>query len=647
MEHPEALPPETLHQAARLVDEGVRLHRAGKAAEARDRFTRALALAPLPSARNNLAVIALDVDGRPAEALEWLAPQLGSGAQGHPFAHALAVRAHVALGDAARAAAHLHEAVKGFEQGLPLQPPGVATRTFQEYTAVIIGAAGALGEDRQAWDLYRRWQAHHVAPESHYFGGVAAFNLGRWGQAAGSWRRLHASTWATLRGFADLVPLFERGTLPPLRLPYHFPDMERISRAAAQASGDLAGAMGRLVADPATLMVVLHGLFCLPSPRPAEHTAGMVGDLVAYGGPWGADLGRRLLEAGSVADEWKLAAAQGLIRAGVLGEGEPVTMLIGGTRRQVTITQAAFDFEPDPDLERQRQEALALRQGGRTADARRLLESLAQRPGRLYMPAVASLAALLLDEDDRPAAQRWLEVMAAAMPGHPGVRYNLAVLSLREGDRQDALRHLAAIDREALTPEMAERVRALQRHLASDLVEPLSAEEVMARIGEDFRADVDRRPIAPDRLTLERALARVPVQWLNAACNLHGLAVPAPLKRDRARQLAGMVAADPQAAVRALGAWDRGGRARELLRFVLAAGGVVRKATVTRRFGSDEGDGFWWDEQPPSSPLGLARLAGLVFVGRAACGSRREQVVVVPVDLREALAAVLHGRSGS
>lgn len=163
----------------------------------------------------------------------------------------------------------------------------------------------------------------------------------------------------------------------------------------------------------------------------------------------------------------------------------------------------------------------------------------------------------------------------------------------------------------------------------------------MARIGEDLRADVDRRPIAPDRLTLERALARIPVGWLDAACGLHGLTAPAPRKRDRARQLAERVAADPQAAVRALGVCDHDGRARDLLRFVLAAGGVVRKAEVTRRFGRDEGDGFWWDGQPPSSPLGRARLAGLVFVGRAALGARREKVVAVPVDLRDALADAL------
>lgn len=39
-----------------------------------------------------------------------------------------------------------------------------------------------------------------------------------------------------------------------------------------------------------------------------------------------------------------------------------------------------------------------------------------------------------------------------------------------------------------------------------------------------------------------------------------------------------------------------------------------------RRFGLDQGDGFWWDQQPPASPLGLARKETAMTAQQTRCG---------------------------
>ncbi|MBC7083460.1 MAG: tetratricopeptide repeat protein [Firmicutes bacterium] len=74
---------------------------------------------------------------------------------------------------------------------------------------------------------------------------------------------------------------------------------------------------------------------------------------------------------------------------------------------------------------------------------------------------------------------------------------------------------------------------------------------------------------------------------------------------------------------------------------ILDRGGWAKLSALTRRFGSMEGDGFWWEEIPPRSTLGRLRRKALVFVGRAVVEGRRYKVAVIPVELREDLAELL------
>lgn len=57
--------------------------------------------------------------------------------------------------------------------------------------------------------------------------------------------------------------------------------------------------------------------------------------------------------------------------------------------------------------------------------------------------------------------------------------------------------------------------------------------------------------------------------------------------------------------------------------------------SVTRKFGSMDGDGFYWNEEEEGSysPLGTLWSQGLVFVGRCLIDNRRTKIVTIPVEL--------------
>jgi len=83
---------------------------------------------------------------------------------------------------------------------------------------------------------------------------------------------------------------------------------------------------------------------------------------------------------------------------------------------------------------------------------------------------------------------------------------------------------------------------------------------------------------------------------------------------------------------------------RDLLAYLLESDGRTSVGNVTRRYGSDEGDGWFWDEEPPTSTLGRVRLHGLAFVGIDASSGRRMRTVLVPRELRDMLRAALAKR---
>ncbi len=72
-----------------------------------------------------------------------------------------------------------------------------------------------------------------------------------------------------------------------------------------------------------------------------------------------------------------------------------------------------------------------------------------------------------------------------------------------------------------------------------------------------------------------------------------------------------------------------------LLRYLSEKGGWARLSVITRKFGSMEEDGFYWNEFIPSSSLGFLWSQALVMVGRANLKGCRTKIATIPVELRD------------
>ena len=165
------------------------------------------------------------------------------------------------------------------------------------------------------------------------------------------------------------------------------------------------------------------------------------------------------------------------------------------------------------------------------------------------------------------------------------------------------------------------------------IVDPNALTEYMF---DQWREDAEEKPINLNT-TLSAALNKSLWQMVDAACIASGL----PSKGQRKQKVAALVARLTDAnhlTQLVAGLTPRG---REILRRVLAKDGWLRINELTREFGTEDGDGLFWNEHPPKSHIGQVRARGLLFVGKAGIGGRNYKVAVIPKELREPLAAVL------
>jgi hypothetical protein len=142
-------------------------------------------------------------------------------------------------------------------------------------------------------------------------------------------------------------------------------------------------------------------------------------------------------------------------------------------------------------------------------------------------------------------------------------------------------------------------------------------------------------------LSLNEALNALPSPWLEAACQAHQLDQHS--RGAKLRALAGALT-NPDALRRCVSQLPL--RARRALKRVMDNGGWMRLAELTKEFGRMDGDGWFWDQQPPKSCLGGLCRCALLFVGRGLvdAGSRRKRwlkVAVIPAELRAPLQRAL------
>lgn len=238
--------------------------------------------------------------------------------------------------------------------------------------------------------------------------------------------------------------------------------------------------------------------------------------------------------------------------------------------------------------------------------------------------AVSELADLRLRalEQLDPACLR--KVMAA----EPRVRVrDLEIeraLSAAEFEIAEARGELVAIEIPALPSSFG----------SSELLGPDMVENLVRVRMHGMKAEQEGRPLPP-REGLSTLLRDLPVEWLDATWKALGLGSDRPRHRkERGRIIARHLIAEgtlPEVVGECLSEQER-----RLLAFLLERGGKAPAAAVTRVFGNDDDDGWFWSEEPPTSVLGRVRIHGLVFVG-ATRTAHATRTVLVPRELRQGL----------
>ncbi|WP_211230122.1 tetratricopeptide repeat protein [Desulfovirgula thermocuniculi] len=615
-------------------------------------FARALAAEDHPAHRNNLATV-LFYAGELERALAVLEPYLEDGdpLKVNPYSYALASRIHSARGEKEKARVRLTEAVQKYEELRlaargRLSPP--EERNIREYTVIIMEAAADLEDHRLVFELYRRWETDHVSYQNKHLAAVACFNLGRYKRAAGLWASIgHVhDIYSHLQGIALLA---EQGTIPPFTLAYDLPNPEKVINMLRKAG----------VAPEEQEHLFMHShvrlfslIMLLQRENPAENTYAAY-HLVFFGGEWGKKLGFSILNSPVFSTEAKMGAAQALMARGILKEGDPVPMYVEGERRLVQLVTSEAVLHYDQKLHELVRRARALRKAGKLDEAIELLEDLWVKKKKLYPPALLELAECLCHQRKHQEARRIMDILKDILPDNPVTLYNSCVLHLEMGNAAAAREDLDALkelDREALEElgkDYQEQLALLETKVGlAERIELLSNPSIIEGVvqyveEEEKRREVEEKPLSID-VPLSRGLKNMPVHWLEAALLSFGLA-PARIRREKERQLKEFLS-NRENLARVVQALEE--KEKELLEYLLARGGFSRLNAVTRKFGSMEGDGFFWNEKPPSSPLGVLWSRALVMVGKAVLEGRNCRVAVIPADLRPLLREILAHSAG-
>ncbi|MGE5529759.1 MAG: tetratricopeptide repeat protein [Patescibacteria group bacterium] len=595
----------------RLNKEAVSLMAGGewrRAMEIYDRIRdRAYPVTLYPAYYNNYA-LCLEKTGEPERALETLAPNLDPAAEPSPFAHALAAHLLLKLGRAEEAEAEFGRAMEEFTAGLEAYGR-LIPEPWREQLLMLQTVAGERGDARLVLEMHRKWEHLYLTDRSYYLAGVAAFNLGRLRQAVSYWRSRFRDGWADmLEACARVAAEVERGLLPPFRMSFNPPDLQELAKKAKESY------------EPSELVEILASF-----AEDGYAQSGFIREIILHTGDWGEKFARNLAKDAAAPRETKVEALAALVESGRHPRDEPFALLIDGRLEEVKLLELPVvdvDVEGEAVVER----ALALRDAGKPAQAEELLRDLLAK--KLYPAAALTLANLLRARGELDEAGRYLEIVAGLAPDDPRVLYNLCGYHLQRDDLTKAREYFARIDPGELEEDFRARYEELRELLAQNAgMDWLTDMDTVARV---FREEVDDKPIGV-RLKLAQGLRRLPAEWLTASCAALGLPA-ARRKEERAAQLAAYIAANTRRVKIRLAP-----AARECLAYLLAEGGWAKLSVLERRFGSTEGDGYFWTGKPPASAVGLLRLYGLVYVGRHEIGGRRYRVAVVPEDLREKL----------
>lgn len=613
----------------KLYERGRKLLNEGKIEEAKEKFYEFLQYEDNVFGRNNLA-LALFLSGDLSGALSILEPVLSGEKdclEPNPYTFALASMIYGACGNELQARQYLKQAVEKFDRQLLLYSPSNVPLFFREYALVIMKAAGKLKDHRRVYELYRRWKDLHVSWEADYLAAVACFNMGDYQKAAKLWEKTK-ETLPAADSMSQIAMLVYRGEVPRFEMEYERITEKELDEMFHQAIKN----------EEARRKFMEKGFFKMAAlamllSQDDDYAGNWLGEIINYGGSWGEELGRRILKSYFYPTAIKTAAAGALVEKGVFRPGEPIPAVIDGRKTYIEIKKQEIVMERDEKLDEIVSKALHLRDEGKLDKAIKLLEELIKKD-KFYPPAAINLANFYRLKGEYEKALGLYKILEKIAGDDPVFLFNYSALMMEMGNIDKAWEYFERIKKDAnLGEEFNKKLELLERWIN---LHRISHEDIMRYWQESMREDVEQKAIPVD-VTLAKGIKNMPAQWLEGACRAYGLE-PARRRRDREKQLCDFLLRreNLEKAVRQLGRKER-----ELLKYLLQHDGWSRLNAVTRKFGSMDGDGYFWAEKPPESPLGILWSRALVMVGKAKLEGRNYKIATIPVELRQPLCEIL------
>ncbi len=621
------------NKASQLMEEG-------QFKEAEERLRKVLNNEDNVTIRNNLAKCLFEL-GKYEECLDLLRPCLEPDQEeiaANPYTLSVISKSFARLGDKQAADYFLKMAEKIFEEGLGIfRKEGIDEEDlsfWKEYTVAVMRAAAEVEDHSRVLDLYYRWKSEHLNWESTYLAGVASFNLKDYAKAATFWGEL-GEEWFMFYGFKQVANLADKGVIPPFVLSYKLLGNEQIEKNLKRISWE-EDCLSSLIRDRTFLMVLLSMVF--DGEVEEEMAKELVADLVCQGEEWGEELGKRILDSPHVYTSFKMAAARGLIEKGVYSSGEFVPMVIDGEKREVRVESLPVETEADQETREAMDKARELKEKGDLEEAIRTLEEVCYKDN-FFPPVAINLSNLLRMVDRVEEAEEYLRMVESIDPDYPLMLFNMACLFNQKGNFKKAKEYLEKINLEEADQELLEKVDQLKEALKSFSPEEYLEQVKMniARYEEEKRKKIESKTLSPQG-TLSRCLQNMPADWITGICFALKIE-PASRREERQKELEEALLDKKNLSF--LMEENLSPPDKELLAYLLEQGGWALLEKVTERFGSMEGDGFYWMYYLPESSLGSLWCHGLAAVGKARVGKRKRKIVVVPLELREPLSQLL------
>jgi hypothetical protein len=160
-----------------------------------------------------------------------------------------------------------------------------------------------------------------------------------------------------------------------------------------------------------------------------------------------------------------------------------------------------------------------------------------------------------------------------------------------------------------------------------------SPSRMMNYITDSWRKELESKPINLNT-TISAGLNKYPIYWINGIAKALEVSTK-ERKKEKIEKIISRLTAELDEVIEKLPP-----ESREALKLVIKAGGWVRYNQLSKKFGGEEDDGYFWESEPPASIIGILRLRALLFLGKAGISGRMYKVAVVPKDIREELAEI-------